>query len=201
MLEKLASAASHDLSRYRRIMTYGRDTALLQALIVAAARRESPEVVLSEGRPRLEGLTMASELAWGGVEVTLGVDMALFGWLADVQALFLGAESVSVRGLLYRRGTAALVEAAQVREVPVYVICGRDDFTPAEYPIAGEALSGPFEEITPDAHERITVRNIAWDLTPLESITAAITAEGMLAGDALEQALGAVRAHPALVGR
>ncbi len=201
LAEELVASGARELARYKAILTYGRDLALLSALTAAAEQGSAPKVVLGEGRPRLDGLTMASELAWAGIDVTLGVDMALFGWLPDVDAVVVGAESLSARGLIYRRGTAALAEAAYARELPFYVICSRADFMSAEYVSGIESSAGDPEEISPESHERITVRNVLWDLTPIDRISAVITGQGMLAGEALVEALRMVRVYPGLVGR
>jgi translation initiation factor 2B subunit (eIF-2B alpha/beta/delta family) len=201
VVEELVAGGTRELSRYRTIMTYGRDPSLLASLSRAAEHKDAPAVMLGEGRPRLEGMTMASELAWAGVEVTLGVDMALFGWLAEVEALVVGAESLSSRGLVYKLGTAALATAAQALEKPVYVMCAQADFMPVEYLAGADSGGGDRDDIAPDAHERITVRNVIWDLTPLDQITAVITGQGMLSGDALSGALSAVQVYPGLVSR
>ncbi|MHB1319646.1 MAG: eIF2B alpha/beta/delta subunit family protein [Anaerolineae bacterium] len=201
ILTELVAAAARELSRYRTVMTYGRDPELLASLSRAAETRDAPAVMLGEGRPRFEGTAMASELAWAGIDVTLGVDMALFGWLQDVEAVVFGAESLSSRGLVHKLGTAALASAAQAREIPVFVICAQADFIPAEYLSGADARPGDPNDIAPDAHERVTVRNIKWDLTPLDQITAVISGQGMLTGNALAEALSAVQVYPGLVGR
>lgn len=201
ILTELVAVAARELSRYRKVMTYGRDPDLIASLSRAAEKNVAPSVMLGEGRPRFEGMALASELAWAGIDVTLGVDMALFGWLQEVEALVFGAESLTSRGLVHKLGTAALANAAEAHEIPVYVICAQVDFMPAEYLSGADSGAGDPDEIAPDAHERVTIRNVPWDLTPLGQITAVITDRGMLSGDPLAEALRAAQVYPGLVGR
>jgi translation initiation factor eIF-2B subunit delta len=200
-LEQVAQAAAPVLSSYRALMTLSRDLTVQRTLLVMGEQDLARPVFLGEGRPQLEGTMMATELAWAGLDVTLGVDVALFGWLSEVGALVLGAESLSRRGLLARLGTATLARAVVQEEKPVYVLCSEHDFMPAEFLIGRALAGGSPDEILPDAHERITVRNPYWDLTPLDLITAVITERGPLAGDELAQSLQSVQVYPGLVAR
>ncbi|MGI6367768.1 MAG: hypothetical protein ACOX2L_05310 [Anaerolineae bacterium] len=197
----LVEEGAEALALYSAIMVAGRDGASRSALTLLGERALAPRVYLGEGRPSLAGLTMATELAWAGVNVTLGSDMALFGWLSRVEALLLCAESISAKGVIAARGAAALAEAAYARELPVIVLAARGDLMAAEYAAGIEAAAGDPDQILSHPHERISVRNELWDTTPVEHVTRVITEDGILAGDALLQALRSVRAHPALAGR
>ena len=143
---------------------------------------------------------MASELSWIGLKVTLGIDMALFGWLAEASVLVLGADSLAVSGVVNKIGSAELVRAALALGIPRVVLCTTHKFLPAEYPVAQHLRAGDPGEIMPLSDEKIAVRNEYYDMTPLESISTVITEKGPLGIDQLGEELGRVRAYPGLCG-
>lgn len=200
-LEDLAETAAKILSGYPSIMTFSRSTTVGRALTRMAEQGMARPVYCSEGRPNYEGQTLASELSWAGMRVTLGVDMALFGWLPKVRALAIGADSISTQGMVSKLGTAPLTRAARELEIPVYVLCTSDKFMPAEYYSGRDLGSGPQEEIMPASSDRLTVSNVYFDITPLDQITGVVTEQGRLQGDELMTALRQVRIFPGLRGR
>ena len=107
-LEALVASSCVHLGSYSTIMTYSRSSTVVRVLTAMAERGCKARVYCSEGRPMLEGQTLANELGWAGLDVTMGVDMALFGWLSDTRALLVGADSVSVSGLVNKIGTTQL---------------------------------------------------------------------------------------------
>ena len=200
-LEQVAVQASETLTAYPALMTYSRSTTVLRTLTMMAEKGSARPVYLSESRPMLEGQTLASELVWAGLRVTVGIDMALFGWLSEVRALVLGADSLSVHGIVNKLGTAALARQACERDLPVHVVCTTQKFLPSEYYAGRELGGGPADEIMPDSSDRLTVRNVYFDVTPLDFITSVITERGTLKDDALLDALKEIRVFPGLRGR
>ncbi len=200
-LEELAESAAKVLAAYPTIMTFSRSTTVARTLTLMAEQGRARAIYCSEGRPNYEGQTLASELSWAGMRVTLGVDMALFGWLPQIRALAIGADSISSQGMVSKLGTAALTRAARELEIPVYVLCTSDKFMPAEYYSGRDLDSGPREEIMPESNDRLSVSNVYFDVTPLDQITSVMTEQGRLQGDELLSALRQVRIFPGLRGR
>ena len=200
-LEALADAAIPVLERYAQIMTYSRSSSVLRTLSRMAEQDTRIKVMCGEGRPMFEGQTLASELTWAGLRVTLGVDMALFGWLDDMDALVVGADSLSSQGLVNKVGTAALMAAATEAQVPRIVLCTSYKFLPADYLVDLCFAGGDPAEIMPVADDLMTVRNQYFDRTPLHALTAVVTERGLLEGEALKTELAAVRTHPGIWGR
>lgn len=199
-LEMLAGEAWNALRSFEAIMTYSRSATLLNVLRNITERGFEPRIYCSEGRPVFEGQTLASELSWLGLDVVLGIDMALFGWLDEVDALVLGADSLSTRGLTNKIGTATLARVASARGIPVTVVCTTEKFLPAEYVVGQELSSGPQEEIMPVSDQEIEVRNVYFDVTPLSEITQVVTEQGALRRRELRDALEAVETYPGLRG-
>lgn len=197
-LEQLAEYAATALLPYAVMLTYSRSTTLLRAMTALVARKKRFRVICSEGRPASEGQALASELTWAGIEVTLGIDMALFGWLEEANALVLGARSLSRLGVVNKIGSAALVRAAYEREVPCLLLCSTRKFLPGDYLLAQHLVIGPPDEIMPTTSDRLTVRNVQYDITPLDLISTVITEQGALSGDELLRALDVIQTYPGL---
>lgn len=200
-LAALAKAAAATLAPWPRLMTFGRSAAVLRTLEVMADREQPPRVWCGEARPLLEGQSLASELTWLGLDVTLGTDMALFSWLAEVQGLVVGAESLSAEGMVARLGTAPLAAAAAVREVPFVVLCPTYRFVPADYVLQNTLPLRDGEEIMPRSNDHLTVVNVAADITPLEQVSWVVTENGPVQGEVLAARLEAIRTYPGLRGR
>lgn len=195
-IDTLNHQASAYLARYERIATYSRSSTLVGALNLM--RRKRLQVFCGEGRPMYEGQTLANELAWAGHSVVLGVDMALFGWLSQVEALVVGADGLSRDGLVNKLGTAALMRAAADIELPRIVICTADKLLPTNcLPKAGLGGGDP-QEIMPASEEAIEIRNDYFDVTPLEDISLVLTDEGILQGETLYQTLDGLEVYPGL---
>ncbi|MFH1086338.1 MAG: hypothetical protein V1772_11325 [Chloroflexota bacterium] len=199
--EALAAHAAEALEPYRVIMTYSNSSSVARTLIALKGRRRPPRGICSEARPILEGQALASELAWAGLHVTVGIDMALFGWLPEAEVLVLGADSLMATGVVNKLGTAPLVRAAAALELPRIVVCTTDKFLPNDYAAAHMLRLGAPEEIMPVSNDNIVVQNSYFDITPLDLFTQVITERGPLVGGALTDALARIRTYPGLRGR
>ena len=200
-VEALAECACAYLAQYPVIMTYSRSSTVVHVLTAMAESEMTMRVLCSEGRPMLEGQTLASELGWAGLDVTLGTDMALFGWLPETRALLLGADSVSRSGLVNKIGSAELVRAAFERDIPRVVVCTSQKFLPNEYVFGQTMRAGDPEEIMPVSSANVTVRNTYFDTTPLQLISVVITEKGPLIGEPLLEELSRIQTYPGLRGR
>jgi translation initiation factor 2B subunit (eIF-2B alpha/beta/delta family) len=199
-LDALAMHAGEYLKRQSAVMTHSRSATVLGVLTRLKELRGSLRVYCGEGRPMLEGQTLASELAWAGIEVVIGVDMALFSWLPEAQSLLVGADSLMADGLVNKLGTHALMHRAYELEIPNIVVCTTDKFLPNDYVVRHSLREGAAEEIMPVSNDNITVRNPYFDVTPLDLVSAVITEKGVLAGLALDDELEAIQTYPGLRG-
>jgi len=199
-LEAAAHAAAIYLADYTALMTYSRSSSVLRALQLLAADERTRRIYCSEARPMFEGQTLATELSWAGWDVIIGIDMALFGWLSEVNALVIGADSLSSSGVVNKIGTANLVRAAAEREIPRIVLCTRTKFLPDAYRLADALPIHDPEEIMPAA-DRIEIRNTYFDITPLEDFTVVVTGTGPLAIAQVRSELATLRIYPGLQGK
>jgi translation initiation factor eIF-2B subunit delta len=199
--ESLAANAVDHLQRHEAIITYSRSSTVARILVALAERRRSLRVICGEGRPMLEGQTLASELAWAGIQVRLGVDMALFGWLPEATVFLIGADSLMAAGLVNKLGTAPLARAAYALEIPIIVVCTMDKLLPNDYVVTHSLRNGDPDEIMPVSSDNITVLNPYFDVTPLDLLTAVITEKGVLWEPELTDALSRIKTYPGLRGR
>jgi len=199
-LQGTVARARQWLAHYPVVMTYAHSIVVREALLAVNERRREFEVLLSEARPGLEGQVLAYELGAGGVRVTLGVDMALFGWLPAASAVVVGADGVSLSGVVCKVGTGALLRAATELEIPRIVLCASSRLLPADYTLPPVLRVGEPEEIMPPARS-VVVRNPYTELAPLDVVSHVITEEGRLEVSALRERLAALRVYPGLIGR
>lgn len=194
--EQLAKHAADRLSDYGAVMVYAHNSLVRRSLILARAHRDSLHVLCSEGRPLLKGTVLAAELSAADVKVTIGVDMALFGWLDRVQALVVGAEALSTEGVLAKLGVAALVGAAVERGIPCYVLCRSVQFLPMGFSLANLVAEGDPSQVMPQDSGAV-VSNVMHSIAPLAPLTV-ITEAGELDTESLLRQLRAVRVYSGL---
>jgi translation initiation factor 2B subunit (eIF-2B alpha/beta/delta family) len=147
-----------------------------------------------------EGQSLATELGWAGLQVTLGIDMALFGWLPEVDALVIGADSLSISGLVNKTGTTALMRVAADLDIPRILLCTSSKFLPRNASLERGMCEGDPGEIMPTSSQNITIRNCYFEIAPLDLVSTLITEKGPLDHAQLAEALGRIRAYPKLLG-
>lgn len=199
-LEMLSRHGVQVLKDVGVVLTYSRSSTMLSVFSALAKSGSDVRVLCSEARPMLEGQTLASELGWAGIQVTLGVDMALFGWLEDADALVVGADSVSSEGIVNKIGTAALMSAAYDREIPRIVLCTTHKFLPRDCTLRDRLRGGDPKEIMPPSNDKVEVSNIYFDATPLDLVSRVITEKGPLDRNGLDEELARVRTYKGLRG-
>jgi translation initiation factor 2B subunit (eIF-2B alpha/beta/delta family) len=96
-----------------------------------------------------------------GIPVTVIVDAAMYRFLPRAQMVFVGADSISPRGLVNKTGTALLALAAAKLSVPMYALCGSEKFLPESYEPPAEPPN-------------------YFESTPLEYLTGIVTEDGVL---------------------
>ena len=157
----------------RRIVTISCSStvrAVLQARPPAA-------VLVSEGRPGLEGRTIASDLASLAGQVTLCTDGAIARMLKEGDMVLCGADAVEADGNLVNKvGTYALALAARRASIPFYAACESFKFS-RRSGIELEEMES--EEVWDGAPDGIVVRNPYFERTPPDLVTGFVTDQGL----------------------
>ncbi len=95
--------------------------------LVRKVFQELPEpsrcrAVLSPGHPAEEGRNLAEALITSGYEVIMVEDWELMDCVRAVDAVVMGADWIAENGFVNKMGSATLVQEAQLRQRPVYII-------------------------------------------------------------------------------
>ncbi len=161
------------------IATLSSSGAVRAALVEAGRAGRAPRVLVGEGRPRLEGRPMAEALAGAGIETWLVVDAALPLLVSQARAVWIGADAVTERGVLNKVGSYALALAAREHSVPVYALAGRRKFLPAAT-AALRIAEMPADEVWDPPAPGVRLRNIYFELVPLELLRGVVVEDGVL---------------------
>jgi translation initiation factor 2B subunit (eIF-2B alpha/beta/delta family) len=181
------------------ILTYS-CSSTVEAIILA---RRPQRVVVSEGRPLLEGVALAHTLAQAGIPVTLVTEAQLGEALREAQAALVGADAILPDGtVLNKVGTSSLALLCRRAGVPFLVAADSTKLlppSPARHLLLEE---GEAEEVAAHLPPLVEVRNRRFDLTPGRWVSAYLTEEGVMAPSQWRRLLPrAVRAWRALLGR
>jgi translation initiation factor 2B subunit (eIF-2B alpha/beta/delta family) len=149
-------------------------------LLEAVGRARSVRVSCGEGRPMMEGRTMAARLAAAGIAVTVTTDAALGQVLGGADAVVIGADAVTAAWVINKAGTRMLVAAAAAAGIPVYVVAGRDKFAAAAVAARLTPREEPAAEVWSDPPAGVAVSNVYFEPTPLDTVTGLVTDSGVL---------------------
>ncbi|MFC6864305.1 NUDIX domain-containing protein [Halomicroarcula sp. GCM10025817] len=160
--------------------------------VADAIRDAGPEAVLvAESRPGGEGVGVAASLAEGH-DVTLTTDAAFAFELADwgVEALLVGADRILPDGrVVNKAGTRGAALAAAHDGIDVYVVAASDKVAAtADYDLEPRAAGEVY-----DGDADLAVANPTFDVTPADAVTAVLTEQGALGGDAVASVAAAHR--------
>lgn len=180
MPQRVAEVAMPLLLDARVIVTYSRSSTVIRALERIAERRHSPKVILSEGRPMLEGVDVARKLLELGLPVRLTVDAALSAQLVEANLVVVGGDSLGPKGLVNKVGTRALAAMARDEGVPIYALCGSDKWVPAAWESQIRIQDHDPGEVLQDPPEGLEISNRYFDLTPLEWLTVVVNERAIL---------------------
>jgi translation initiation factor 2B subunit (eIF-2B alpha/beta/delta family) len=161
------------------IATLSESGTVHDALVAAQRAGHAPRALVAEGRPGLEGRSMAARLATAGLPVWLVVDAALPLLLSQARMLWIGADAVTEHGVLNKVGSFAAALAAREHSVPVYALASRRRFLPA----ATAALripEMPPAEVWDAPAEGVRPRNVYFELVPLELLRGIVVEDAVL---------------------
>src|SRR5690606_33691987 len=174
-VQEARAAARSALEQFReRLQAAGRETAAraeglipaggrlltvsssstVRAALLEAAKRRSFDVVCLEGRPNLEGRSLAAALAAAGVRVTLAVDAVIRG----CDLVLTGAGSIGDLGVVNKIGTRPAAQAAKSAGIPIYALADTTKILPGGVPQSVDD-DRPAAEVWPDAPQGVAIWN------------------------------------------
>jgi translation initiation factor 2B subunit (eIF-2B alpha/beta/delta family) len=161
------------------VLTHSYSSTVLEALRAAHAAGTRFRVICTESRPLCEGATLAASLGREGIPAALIVDAAMASFLPQTSLVLVGADAISLRGLVNKTGTALLALAASKFGVPIYALASSEKFFPLDYDPPPQALRDPREILDPPV-PNVEAVNYYFDLTPLDSLAGIVTEGGII---------------------
>ncbi|MFO7642418.1 MAG: translation initiation factor eIF-2B [Candidatus Competibacteraceae bacterium] len=165
-----AARAADLLGPGQTVMTHS-----LSSTVVEVCRRlgfQGLRMIVTESRPLLEGCRLAEQLSTWGVPTTFITDAQMGLFVAEADAVLVGADSVLADGALVNKaGTYLLALAARDQGIPFYVCCESFKWCSAGQPPPELEEMAPAELDAPD-WPGVTVRNIYFDRTPARLVSA-----------------------------
>ncbi|MEF8873813.1 MAG: hypothetical protein V5A88_03970 [Candidatus Thermoplasmatota archaeon] len=126
----------------------------------------SEEVTVFESRPKKEGRKTAENLA-PDTKVNYWVDAAVMKGLKGVDAVMVGADTITKDLFINKIGTSLLVLGAKRYRIPVYVLADTTKYLPEGLQALEEELH-PSEEVWQTDEENIQVQNDYFEAVPLD---------------------------------
>ncbi|MCJ7662819.1 MAG: translation initiation factor eIF-2B [Desulfobacterales bacterium] len=194
--EKIRGHAFPLLKGKRRVMTLSYSSTALRVLEGA----RGIEVICPESRPLSEGLRTAKELGAKGIKVRVVTDFAALSLVKESDLVMVGADAITLDGVVNKIGTYGLALAAKEKKIPFYVLAGTEKFLPPPFAQALRIEKKDPKEITKETMPHVVVENVYFDVTPLDLITGVVTQQGVIAGSEVRRLLQGMRINKGLEG-
>jgi ribose 1,5-bisphosphate isomerase len=169
--DKIAKNGEKIFRKRSVVMTHCHSSEVLYLLKKNKSRIK--EVIVTETRPRYQGLITAKELT-GLMSITFIVDSAVMSFTKETDMIIVGADSISKKGVANKIGTHLMAVAAKEERKPFYVAASRLKYDKRKEIIIEERSSDEVCKL-----KNIKIRNPAFDITPWKYVTAVITEDGI----------------------
>jgi translation initiation factor eIF-2B subunit alpha len=193
VLNLIPAVSSDFLQHGLVILTNGFDPIVASVLQVAASDGRQFHVVVTEGRPRNDGVKLAAMLKHPNLIFTVIPDAAVGLWMNEAHVVLVGTDLVlQDGGLLAPVGTYNLCVLAAAHKRPVYCVCetfkfmrkfvlSDSDMGQFQRKLPFEPLGGGGGEVRAEARE--------FDFTPPQFVTLLLTEKGPIPPSAVTHEL------------
>ncbi len=165
--------------RYRKksltVLTHCHST-LVAGDLAELKRKYRLHVIVTETRPRAQGLLTAMELSKKGIKVTYIVDSAVAPFMKSADFVLVGADALRREGVVNKIGTYPLAVFSEEMKKPFYVVSTSFTEDRRKKIVMEER---PVKEVLKNRIRGVSVRNPAFDITPWKYVTACITDRGV----------------------
>jgi eIF-2B alpha/beta/delta-like uncharacterized protein len=180
------------------IITHSYSSTLLNTLVYAKKFGFNIKIICTESRPMNEGVKLASLLGKKGLEVKLVVDSCIYSFLQESDMIFVGADSISLNGIINKIGTCGLAISAKHYKKKFYVLCSLDKILPKEYQLIYKYKNNP-REIISNSIKNVEAVNYYFDLTPLEFIDGFVSERGVLSKVDIQDIINNIKINKNLI--
>lgn len=173
-VNRAAEQASQLVPEGTTLLTHSYSETCLSSL--RACKPKNPRIYVTESRPLFEGRKTAAGLREAGIDVTLLTDAQAGHFMAKMDLVLVGADTVFADGsILNKMGTYLIALSANDQGVPFHVVCDSWKFRiEGDVPCLEE--KDPAEVVTDP--ETNAARNVYFDITPARLVTSLVTEEG-----------------------
>jgi len=182
-LRKIAEIGAEQISSGETILTHCHSHSVVE--IFRKAKREGKDftVIVTETRPKNQGLLTAKDLLKSKVKVIFCVDSAVGYVMKDVDKVLVGCDAILADGSVVNKiGTLPIAIVAERFGVPFFVSAGTYKFDPLTIKGFQEPIEkrDPKEIINPKKLPGARIINPAFDIIPCDYIRALITEKGIV---------------------
>lgn len=194
---KVAAQGAELFGSAARVLTVGRSDVVERALLTAVDRGAFAGAVIGEGRPAFTGRHLAKTLAErGAINLKLVPDLALVGYLDEVDLILVGSSALRHEGAVTPAGTTGLLAAARLAEKPAYVLSGVMTLLPGLAALPDPFGHGDPASVWEDPPEGVTVENRPFDVTPLSAFKGVVLENGSLTSHEVVQRVNSMPVPP-----
>ena len=170
-----------------RIMTHSFSSTVVALLEEFSRQRGSIEIVVTRSGPGRTGVTIARRLGDTGLPVTFIDDAAVGLYVAEVNRVLLGADTISAAGVVNGVGSYQVAVLAARHDVPVYILADtlKFDATPRDRQFDVEDRDRGELAEPADLGQTVSIMNPHFDITPLELFTGVVTERGIMTPNAV----------------
>jgi len=167
------------LSKLRpaRILTYSYSGMVLEVL--KRLRTHRPTVIISEGRPDLEGKVLAQQIVDLDYPVIYTTDMGLFPLLQEVRVVLVGTDAVVPWGVVNKAGTSGVCAVGRRMGKEVLALSVSFKFLTLQ-----ESRRFAFQDapngLWDNPPQNVSTRVPLFDVTPFDDFSGIITENGLL---------------------
>ena len=193
--ETIARKATALIKSGSTILTHSFSSTVLRAMLLARTMGKRFNVICTESRPMCEGAALARKLGRSGIPAKLVIDAAVFSFLPEASCVMVGADAISLRGVVNKAGTYGIAVAAKARGIPFFALCGAQKLLPESIRVTRDVLMDPAEILGRRVRLTRAARavNIYFDSTPLSYVTKFVTEEGVISAFRLRHLLKSIR--------
>jgi translation initiation factor 2B subunit (eIF-2B alpha/beta/delta family) len=189
-LNSISASSCEFLQDGMAILTRGYDPMTASVFQVAAARGIKLHIVISEGRPRDDGVKMASVLNHPNLKVTVIPDSSVGLWMHEIDVVLIGTDLVlEDGGLLAPAGTYTICLLGSVHNKPVHCVCETFKFM-RKFVLEADDLREYQRNMSyVPTGAKVACDALEFDFTPAKYVTLLLTEKGPMPPSAVTHEL------------
>ncbi len=158
------------------VLTHCHSSEAIALMKLAKAQGKKFRVIVTETRPRLQGIETAKDLIAAKIPVEYVVDSAALFYKRDIDIAIFGCDAIRKEGIYNKIGTYIMALACRENKIPVYFV--GDSLKMDRRPSIKIEMRSAKEIIPPKALKGANILNPAFDCTPWKFASGVVTENG-----------------------